>query len=418
MCPSPVLSVSSEASTQERGEEQPDLLAGLKLIDTDTHFSEPYDLWTSRAPASLKDRVPRVVRDDAGALVWILDGNPIFRAGGVSYVNKKGDKIPFFGADITEHGNMWDEIHEASYDAKARVRFMDSLGVHAQIVYPNIMGFACGSLVTLPDKDLAFATVRIYNEALSEWAQEAPNRLFPQAIMPFWDIGLCVDEATRCKQELGFHGITMSGEPNLAGLPDLGQAVWDPFYEAITDLKLPINIHVGSTPVAGPQSKVPQPAWASLPPRAHKPVNSVQIELANSRFISNLVVSDVLHRWPEVKWVSVESGIGWIPYVLERVDYEYLEDFADSPAPDAPSALEMFRRNIYACFWFEKAGPSLLLDYLGADNVLWETDFPHPTCLHPEAVRRSAEALRHVGPENVRKIMQDNAAKLYDIPLD
>lgn len=393
-----------------------DALVGLKLIDSDTHFSEPADLWTSRAPASIKDRVPQVVDDGKGKQHWILDGEYLFPAGGISFVNREGDKVAFFDQDITDHGNQWDEIHEASYDAKARVKFMDELGVHAHIVYPNIMGFQTGSLVQLKDRDLAYQTVRIYNDAMAEWAEEGAGRLFPQAIVPFWDIDLAVKEIVRCK-ELGFHGITMSGEPNMGGLPDLGQRVWDPFYEAVTDLKFPINIHVGSTPVAGEGAKLRSAAWPSLPKRAHKPVNSIQIELANSRFLSNLVVSDVLHRWPEVKWVSVESGIGWIPYVLERVDYEYLEDYVDNPAPDAPSALEMFRRNIYGCFWFETAGPTLLLDYIGADNVMWETDFPHPTCLHPEAVRRSAEALSKVGPENVRKIMQDNAAKLYNIPL-
>jgi predicted TIM-barrel fold metal-dependent hydrolase len=400
----------------QQQESAADVIAGLKLIDSDTHFSEPADLWTSRAPANIKDRVPQVVDDGKGKQHWVLDGEYLFPAGGISFVNRDGDKVAFFDQDITDHGNRWDEIHEASYDAKARVKFMDELGVHAHIVYPNIMGFQTGSLVRLKDRDLAYQTVRIYNDAMAEWAEEGAGRLFPQAIVPFWDIDLAVKEIVRCK-ELGFHGITMSGEPNMGGLPDLGQRVWDPFYEAVTDLKFPINIHVGSTPVAGEGAKLHSAAWPSLSKRAHKPVNSIQIELANSRFLSNLVVSDVLHRWPEVKWVSVESGIGWIPYVLERVDYEYLEDYVDNPAPDAPSALEMFRRNIYGCFWFETAGPTLLLDYIGADNVMWETDFPHPTCLHPEAVRRSAEALSKVGPENLRKIMQDNAAKLYNIPL-
>jgi predicted TIM-barrel fold metal-dependent hydrolase len=141
------------------------------------------------------------------------------------------------------------------------------------------------------------------------------------------------------------------------------------------------------------------------------------MELANSRFISNLVVSDVLLKWPKLKWVSVESGIGWIPYVLERVDYEYREEFPDLPVPDRPSAREMFRRHIYGCFWFEYAGPHYLVEYLGADNVMWETDFPHPTCLHPSPVERSAEILGDLDPVILRKIMQDNAVGLYKLPL-
>ena len=394
-----------------------DVLAGLKLIDTDTHFTEPRDLWTSIAPAKYRDRVPQIVDDPQDGPWWHLAGKRIFPAAATSFVRRNGTKIAHFEQDIMDHGTLWEEIHEASYDARARVKFMDSLGVHAQVVYPNVMGFQMGELVALADKDLAYQIVKSYNDYMADWASAGPGRLYPMALLPFWDIDLSIEETTRCVEELGFHGITMAGEPHMGGLPDLGQPVWDPFYEAITHYKIPINIHVGSVAVAGGKAGYRQTAWPSLPKRAHKPVNSVQIELANSRFVSNIVVSDLPQRWPDVKWVSVESGVGWIPYVLERVDYEYLEDFVDNPAPEGPTALENFRQSVYACFWFENAGPTLLLDYLGADNVMWETDFPHPTCLHPEAVKRSAQALAHVGPENVRKIVQDNAAMLYNIPI-
>jgi predicted TIM-barrel fold metal-dependent hydrolase len=158
-------------------------------------------------------------------------------------------------------------------------------------------------------------------------------------------------------------------------------------------------------------------AWSSLPARAHKPVNSVNMELANSRFVSNLVLSDLAFRWPDVKWVSVESGIGWLPYVFERVDYEFLENFPSDPAPDRPTAREMFQKNCFATFWFETTGPQRLLDVIGVDNVMWETDFPHPTCLHPDAVRRSAEVLAGLGEDALRKVVQDNAARLYHIDV-
>ncbi|ONH22201.1 hypothetical protein BL253_36375 [Pseudofrankia asymbiotica] len=84
---------------------------------------------------------------------------------------------------------------------------------------------------------------------------------------------------------------------------------------------------------------------------------------------------------------------------------------------DVAPAFEMFRRNIYGTFWFEHAGSNLLLDYLGDENIMWETAFPHPTCLYPSPVERSAAALKDVPRESLRKIMQDNAAKLYNLPL-
>jgi len=315
--------------------------------------------------------------------------------------------------DITV-GMDWDDIHEASYDAKARLKVMDDLGIWAQIVYPNAMGFATYALVSQLDRDSGAAIVSIFNDAMAEWQSEGEDRLFPMAVLPFWDIPAAVAEVERV-HAMGLRGVTMAGNPHLGGLPDLGQPEWEPLYEVLSHYKMPINIHVGSTNTTSGSAR--DVAWPSLAKRAFKPVVSVEMELNNSRFISNLVVSDVLLKYPDLKWVSVESGIGWIPYVLERIDYEYREEFPGVPAPDQPSALEMFRKGIYGCFWFEHAGPVLLLDYLGADNILWETDFPHPTCLYPNPVERSAEALRDVAPDNVRKIMQDNAVKLYNLPI-
>ena len=387
-------------------------VADLRVIDADSHYSEPYDLWTSRAPAKYRDQVPQVRADDAGRLRWFLGNSVLFNAGGASFVNRAGEKVPLSSVDITS-GIRWEEIHEASYDAKARLAMLDEMGIWAQVVYPNTLGFAAGALVQQLDRDLSAAIVAMYNDAVAEWQAESDGRLFPQALLPFWDIPAAVKEAERVKA-LGLTGVTMAGEPHLGGLPDLGQPDWDPLYEALTDLSLPINIHVGATNIEVHHDEA---GWPSLEQRGRKPVKSVQMELANSRFISNLVLSDVLLRWPDLRWVSVESGIGWIPYVLERVDYEYREQFPGLGAPARPPAHEMFRRNIYACFWFEEAGPLRLLDDLGADNVMWESDFPHPTCLYPDPVTRTLAVLRDVDPAVVRKVMQDNAASLYGISL-
>ncbi|MET0920470.1 MAG: amidohydrolase family protein [Acidimicrobiia bacterium] len=388
---------------------------GLRVIDADSHYSEPYDLWTSRAPAAYKDRVLRVLPNEAlgGRAYWFLGDEPIFPGGGASFVDREGRKKTVSGM-ITE-GDAWEDIHEASYDVDARLQLLDELGIWAQVVYPNTIGFGAYALLQSTDQELARLVVEIYNDACAEWQEAGRGRLYPQAVLPFWDIPASVREAQRI-HAMGLRGITMAGMPHLGGLPDLGQPEWEPLYEVLQDLALPINIHVGATNVAHDDANGPV-AWPSLGDRAVKPVNSVQMELANARFLSNLVVSDVLLKYPDLKWVSVESGVGWIPYVLERIDYEYREDIPGRPPPDRPSALEMFKRNIYGCFWFEYAGPTKLLDYLGVDNVMWESDFPHPTCLYPSPLERTAEALAELDPVSIRKVMQDNAAKLYRIDV-
>jgi predicted TIM-barrel fold metal-dependent hydrolase len=311
-------------------------------------------------------------------------------------------------------GGPRDDIHAAASEAKPRVELLDQMGIYTQIVYPNVMGFAAPALVQNLDRELSYTITAIYNDAMAEWQEESGRRLLPQAVLPFWNIEDSVKEAVRIK-ELGLTGVTMAGEPHLGGLPDLGTPHWDPLYEALSDLELPIDIHIGASNFSDPAKG--NAAWASLPQRAAKPVRSIQTELANSRFISNLCASDLLIRWPKLNWVSVESGIGWIPYVLERVDYEYREEFEEMGPPELPPAKEMFQKGIYGTFWFEDAGPIDLIPRIGADNILWETDFPHPTSLYPSPVERSEEKLKDLDPVVLRKIMQDNAAKLYKIPV-
>jgi uncharacterized protein len=388
--------------------------AGLKLIDADSHITEPVDLWTKRAPAKYKDRVPQTGVDKKdGVSYWWVDGYQKFGTdSSIAFVRKNGSKIPYYGADMM--GGPRDDIHAAASEAKPRVELLDQMGIHTQIVYPNVMGFAAPALVQNLDHELAYTIVAIYNDAMAEWQEESGRRLLPQAVLPFWSIEDSVKEAARIK-ELGLTGVTMAGEPHLGGLPDLGMPHWDPLYEALSDLELPIDIHIGASNFADPAKG--NAAWPSLPQRAAKPVRSIQTELANSRFISNLCSSDLLLRWPKLNWVSVESGIGWIPYVLERVDYEYREDFEEMGPPELPPAKELFQKGIYGTFWFEDAGPLDLIPRIGADNILWETDFPHPTSLYPSPVERSEQKLKDLDPVVVRKIMQDNAAKLYKIPV-
>ena len=115
--------------------------------------------------------------------------------------------------------------------------------------------------------------------------------------------------------------------------------------------------------------------------------------------------------------VSVESGIGWIPFMLETMDYELEENAPQQAAELSKQPSEYFRDNWYATFWFEQNGGDLqhLIDKVGEDNVMFETDFPHPTCLYPNPLDAVEERMTTLRPETRRKVMGDNAAKLYRI---
>jgi predicted TIM-barrel fold metal-dependent hydrolase len=139
--------------------------------------------------------------------------------------------------------------------------------------------------------------------------------------------------------------------------------------------------------------------------------------ISNARVICNLIVSGLLERYPKLKFVSVESGIGWLPFILEGIEYEIYEAGADVDKQLSLTPPEYFRRQIYGCFWFEKRGLADMIRRVGVDNCMFETDFPHPTCLYPTPLESAAQALEGLTPAEMRKVMSGNAAKLYKIPM-
>lgn len=393
-----------------------ELLAGVKVVDADTHYSEPHDLWTSRVPISYRDRVPHVVDDGKGGQCWVFNNDDLMypRAGAGSVIRLDGSKQALLDWDMQNASMPIEEIHRGSYDCAARLELMDKQGVWAHIIYPNLTGFGAHKLVALEDQDLAQVIVTVYNDAAAELQQESDGRLFPMALIPFWDLDPALAELQRA-HDLGLRGLTMSSEPHGAGLPDLTSQHWDPLWQLCAELDMPVNFHVGASEF-GIEAFF-KGAWPGLDPVRRHVVGSVQIELHNAKVLSNLLASDLLVRHPRVKFVSVESGIGWIPYVLERLEYQLLETSLDGHVWPQESPTELFRRQVYACFWFEEIAPSRMLDRIGFDNVLFESDFPHPTCLYPDPVGHAVRVLAPWGADVVRKVMSTNAAKLYNLPF-
>jgi predicted TIM-barrel fold metal-dependent hydrolase len=290
---------------------------------------------------------------------------------------------------------------------------MDQMGIWAQIVYPNVTGFGANKLMNL-EAGLGRTIVSVYNDAMAEVQQESKGRLFPQALVPFWDIDAAVAETTRIKKDLQLRGITMCSEPHAAGLPDLLDPHWYPLWEVCSDYDIPINFHVGATDFG--MDAFFKGVWPSHDAEHKILVGASILEIHNGRIVANLLSSNLLDRFPKTKWVSVESGIGWLPFILERLEYQ-IRDLEIDGASHMTSPHELFKRQVYACFWFEQAGPELLLEYIGFDNVLFESDFPHPTCLYPSPVEHGLKVLERWGPEVQRKVMSTNAANLYSIPL-
>lgn len=384
-------------------------LEDIGIIDVDAHISEPHDLWSSRAPARWKDRLPRVTQVD-GKRTWVVDDIVLGGTGPASVVRKDGSKskgVEFFGWQM-------EDVHRASWDMNARLEILDGFGIQAQIIYPNVAGFGSQNFMKVEDHELRRACATVYNDAMAEIQADTGGRILPMALMPWWNIDHCVAEIARAS-EMGLRGIVMCSDPDSIGLPDLGDDAWSPFWEACNDTELPVNFHIGASETSF--NMFGRAAWPSMGLRRKLALGSAGLFMENSRVIGNMLLSGVLERYPKVKIVSVESGIGWIPFMLEALDYEWHEtgSVEECALPMPPS--EYFRRQVYGCFWFEKTSPKKLVEIIGEDNLLFETDFPHPTCLYPDVKGYLEEITADWSDTTKRKILRDNAAALYKIDV-
>jgi predicted TIM-barrel fold metal-dependent hydrolase len=385
---------------------KPDALQGVHVIDADTHITEVHDLWTSRATPSYRDRVPQV-KEVNGELIWVIDGDKRMGPAQTSCcIRKNGEKT--FGMDLTRM--KIDQIFEGAYDMKARVAFMDSAGISAQIAYPNLLGFG-NQKAMVADHDLRLVTTKIFNDASAELQATSGNRVFPMALLPWWDIKESVIEAERCAK-MGFRGININSMPETQGFPVLGDPVWAPLWDVCAEYSLPVNFHIGggmeNTDWYG------SGGWPTDDPRLKMAFGSSQMPLTNFRILSNILLSRFLEKFPKLKIVSVESGVTWIPFMLESLEYQMHDQGIKYEVP----LFEIFKRQIYACTWFDKRLMPETARYVGIDNILYETDFPHPTCVYPDPLNFIADTASDFTEEERTKIFGLNAARLYNIPLE
>jgi predicted TIM-barrel fold metal-dependent hydrolase len=389
-------------------------MQAMRVIDADSHVTEPADLWTSRLPRKWRDSAPHVVRIGAVEQWRIGDGS----APSVGHFSTATWPEPFPSAPPT-----FADIDPACFDAHHRLARLDRYGIYGQVLYPNLLGFHTTSFMAL-DPGLALACVRAYNDFLTEFTSADPARLVPIAMVPFWDLEESVIELERARAN-GHRGIAFGGHLERIGLPPLWHDHWTRLLAAAQDLDLPVNLHVGFSEQTLTESE--QRAKTGLGALSAAAADELRRIKALSLFfrnnmstIADLVLGGVCDRFPRLKFVSVESGFGYIPFLLDSMDWQWQSTGASRTFPGRSLPSEAFRRQMYATFWFEQSSLDLLERF--ADNIMFETDFPHLMGLPKPGTADEREPLesltRHLAvvPDGVRrKALHDNAAALYGI---
>jgi predicted TIM-barrel fold metal-dependent hydrolase len=320
-------------------------------------------------------------------------------------VRRDGSKS--HGVDIMKYGI--DDAYAGSFDAKSRVAYMDGIGIAAQVAYPNLLGFGNQKSMGV-DPELRYVTTQIYNDAMAEFQVDSGNRIYPQAMIPWWDIKYAVSEAERC-HKMGLRGINTNPDPQNHKLPAICEDHWNPLWELCQDLGMPVNFHIGGG--FEKSDWFGTGLWKSTDSSTWMAFGSSMLFFGNYKTFANIFLSRWLERFPKLKVVSVESGVGWIPFMLEALEYFIAEEGVKIDTP----IREIFQRQIYGCSWFERRNLVHTARDLGVDNVMFQTDFPHPVCLYPDPMNYMTAAAEGFTVEERKKVYGGNAAKVYNIDL-
>jgi predicted TIM-barrel fold metal-dependent hydrolase len=368
----------------------------VQLVSVDDHVIEHKDVWQDRLPAALKERGPRVVRQDDGREVWVYDGK-VFPQIGLNAVAGK-DQHDFNLEPIT-----FSDMIPGCYEVGARVKDMDLDGVQAQLCFPSLPGFAGGNFFEAEDKDLALLCVKAWNDfMIDEWCAAAPDRFIPMIITPFWDVQETKAEIERCAEK-GAKAITFTESPLRYGLPTFHSDHWDPAFAAAEAAQMPLCMHFGSggAPVTSPDAPF---------------MVAIALFGTNSMFTTvELLMSRLFTKFPGLKVALSEGGIGWMPYILERVDYTWERHRWYQEVDRTTKPSELFAEHIYGCFISDFAGIGDR-HLIGVDNIMWEGDYPHSDSQWPNSRKVLSEALVDVPDHEARKIAEDNARRLFNFP--
>ncbi len=356
-----------------------------RLISADTHVNEPPDLWTSRVPGHLVDRVPRIERFEQGD-AWVIEGvaDPI---------NFGMNACAGLEPEQQRGWVRFEDIRPGGYDPKARLAEMARDGVDAEVVYPTprlSQGVAANS-----DPELHRAMVAAYNDWLSEYVGYAPARFAGLAMIPNRGVEQAVAEIDRVWGHPGIRGVLMTAYPNgtLDPAPE-DDKVW----AALTERGASLNIHVSMTLTMPAAHRSPLPGYGRF------------FDAPNR--IIQLIFSGVFDRFPTLQVVFAEVDSGWVPYFKEQVDGNFLRLRAtsDFSIRDLPS--RYVDRHVSTTFINDAFGVRARHD-IGVDRMLWSSDYPHISANWPNSRILLQATFSGVPPEEANLILAGNAARLY-----
>jgi predicted TIM-barrel fold metal-dependent hydrolase len=373
-------------------------------ISADCHIDLPWlppDLFTANASAAMKDRMPYVTEGSDGPYWTCKSGVSFGLVCGVGPAGHKYVPGQHHRVDVMAATGLYEDGQKGRRrvsDPHLRARDADRDGVQAEVIY-GILGAA----TRLGDHEAASEMFRIYNDWLADFCRPYPGRHIGLACLPYGDIDAAVKELYRVAG-LGLRGVELSCSWDME---PMWHPVWEPLWKAVNEVGLPLHFH---TFPALPPGRLDRERGLTRRAAFFTVVSGFQMNLIN--ILASVIGAGVLERYPNIRIAFGESGIGWLAYALDRMDFEWEDRFRDLGLTMRPS--DYWRRQCKATFQFDRIGIKLI-DDIGVETLMWGSDYPHGDGVWPESSKYIDEQLGHLPPEITRKIVCENAGRLYGL---
>jgi predicted TIM-barrel fold metal-dependent hydrolase len=371
------------------------------IVSVDDHVLEPPTTFEGRMPARFANRTPHVEVDDAGVPWWIIERHrmPILFANGAAGRVMEEWK----GASRC----AYDEFRPSVSEPVARLTDMDIVGVWASLCFGSTLwGFAGSRFARLEDREFGLAALRAWNDwMIDEWCATDRERFIPCQLPWLADAEVAAGEI-RANAERGFRAVSFSENPEGLGFASIYDEAWDPFFRACAETATVVNLHVGSS------GRTPNPSAASPPE-----VIAALFPLSGMETVVDWIYAKVPVRHPDLQVVLSEAGVSWVPMVVERLRraYRHLPASEVWRAED-PDPIDVLRRNFHFASLEDPSGFAML-DWIGEDRVMVETDFPHMDSTWPGCQAMIRSELSSLEPRVIAKVCYENACRLYRHPL-
>jgi predicted TIM-barrel fold metal-dependent hydrolase len=363
-------------------------------------------MWHEYVEPKYRAGVPRLIIDENNIERMVI-GDKImapgpFPIGGVGTPGGLTDPI-------AARTTTWEKAYPGGWDVSIRLRDMDAEGIDHTVIYTSVGLFFGGD----EEPMLIGALCRAYNNWIADVCKQAPTRLSATAIVPLMDIEASVVEARRAVETLGLKGVMIRPNPYKGRM--LHDPAYAPFWAEIERLGVPIGIHEGATgniPFVGVERcktnvGVDNPGWLAFA-LSHILCHPHEQQVASMQLISG----GVLEKFPKLKVGFMESGCGWLPYWLHRLD-EHHEALPHFMPELKMSPSDYFRRQCWIATEGDEADMQSVLKYAGEDRVVWASDYPHFDCKLPGLLGWCKRS--ELSPQALDKILSKNAQALYSL---